>query len=105
MAEAELYEPIKRFLETQGYAVKGEVGACDIVAVREDEGPVVVELKERLTIVLVTHDLAQGRRVADWLGCLCLQDGAGELLETACCAELLENPRCRAVADFVRQST
>ena len=53
MAEEDLYEPIKLFLEAQGYEVKGEIGACDIVAVRDDETPVVVELKERLTLALV----------------------------------------------------
>lgn len=53
MSEVNLYAPIKRFLEAQGYTVKGEVGACDIVALRGDEGPVVVELKERLTLALV----------------------------------------------------
>ena len=53
MAEADLYGPIKAFLESQGYTVKGEIGACDIVAVRGDEGPVVVELKERLSLALV----------------------------------------------------
>jgi hypothetical protein len=51
--EVELYEPIRRFLLAQGYAVKGEIGACDVVAVRGDEGPVVVELKERLSLALV----------------------------------------------------
>jgi len=51
--EVDLYGPVKRFLEGQGYAVKGEIGACDIVAVRGDEGPVVVELKERLSLALV----------------------------------------------------
>jgi hypothetical protein len=53
MPEAELYAPVKRFLEAQGYQVKGEIGPCDVVAVRGDEGPVVVELKERLTLSLV----------------------------------------------------
>lgn len=53
MPEADLYDPIKRFLEAQGYDVKGEIGACDIVAVRDGEAPVVVELKERLTLALV----------------------------------------------------
>ncbi len=53
MPEVELYGPIKQFLEAQGYEVKGEIGPCDIVAVRGDEGPVVVELKERLTLALV----------------------------------------------------
>ena len=53
MAEVDLYGPIKQFLESQGYAVKGEIRACDIVAVRGDEGPVVVELKERLNLALL----------------------------------------------------
>lgn len=53
MSEVELYEPIKRFLEAQGYEVKGEIGACDVVAVRQDEDPVVVELKERFNLTLV----------------------------------------------------
>ncbi len=53
MPEADLYLPIKQFLEAQGYEVKGEVGACDVVALRGDEEPVVVELKERLTLTLV----------------------------------------------------
>jgi hypothetical protein len=53
MAEADLYRPIKQFLEAQGYTVKGEIGPCDVVAVRGDEGPVVVELKERLSLTLL----------------------------------------------------
>ena len=53
MPEIELYEPVRRFLEAQGYTVKGEIGPCDIVAVRGDEGPVVVELKERLSLALL----------------------------------------------------
>ena len=53
MSEVELYAPIKRFLENQGYIVKGEIGACDIVAVRGDDAPVIVELKERLNLALI----------------------------------------------------
>jgi len=53
MTEAYLYAPIKRYLEGQGYEVKGEIGHCDVVAVREDERPVVVELKESLTLALI----------------------------------------------------
>jgi len=33
MAEVDLYEPIKRFLEAQGYSVKGEIAPCEIVDV------------------------------------------------------------------------
>ena len=52
MLEADLYPPLKRFLESQGYEVKGEVGACDVVARQGDE-LVVVELKRTLTLKLV----------------------------------------------------
>lgn len=53
MSEVELYAPVKRYLERQGYVVKGEIGECDILAVRGDEPPVVVELKERLNLALL----------------------------------------------------
>ncbi len=43
--EADLYPPIKAYLQRQGYQVKGEVGAADVVARRRDEPPVIVELK------------------------------------------------------------
>lgn len=53
MTESDLYAPIKQFLEGQGYEVKGEIGPCDIVAVRGDEDPVIVELKEQLNLALL----------------------------------------------------
>jgi len=53
MTESDLYAPIKQFLEGQGYEVKGEIGPCDIVAVRGDEEPVIVELKEQLNLALL----------------------------------------------------
>ena len=53
MLESDLYPPVKRFLERQGYAVKGEIGACDVVAVRGDEPPVIVELKRAFGIELL----------------------------------------------------
>lgn len=53
MRETDLYPPVKAFLEGQGYTVKGEVGACDVVAVRKDDGLLVVELKLRVTLDLI----------------------------------------------------
>ncbi len=44
-SEAELYAPVKAFLEAQGYIVKAEIKGCDVVGVRGDEPPVIVELK------------------------------------------------------------
>jgi len=53
MKESDLYPPIKEFLESQGFSVKGEVESCDVVAVRGDEIPVVVELKLRLNLEVI----------------------------------------------------
>ena len=57
--ETDLYAPVKAFLEAQGYAVKGEVEGCDLVAVRSDETPVVVELKRSFTLGLVFQGIAR----------------------------------------------
>lgn len=50
MKESDLYEPVKQFLESQNYEVKGEVNDCDVVAVRGAEAPVVIELKLSLNL-------------------------------------------------------
>jgi hypothetical protein len=53
MPETDLYLPVKRYLEIQGYTVKAEVKGCDVVAVRGGEIPVIVELKQSLTLALL----------------------------------------------------
>lgn len=53
MKESDLYPPLKRFLESQDYEVKGEVEDCDAVAMRGEEAPVVVELKLFLNLEVV----------------------------------------------------
>ncbi|WP_417518787.1 DUF2161 domain-containing phosphodiesterase [Minwuia sp.] len=53
MRESDLYEPVKAYLEAQGYEVKAEIGDCDLMAVRGDEPPVVVELKLTFSLTLV----------------------------------------------------
>ncbi len=50
--EADLYAPIKAYLTRQGYTVKGEVGAVDVMAVRAGEDPVLIELKLGFTLAL-----------------------------------------------------
>ena len=52
LKESDLYLPVKRFLESQGYEVKGEVGDCDVAATRGNEELVVVELKLSLNLEL-----------------------------------------------------
>lgn len=62
--ETDLYEPIKRFLEGQGYEVKGEIGKVDVVACRGDEAPVVVELKTTFSLSLF-HQAVERLSVSD----------------------------------------
>jgi len=65
----------------------------------------ILRLKQRHTIVIVTHNVAQARRVTDWIACLCPRDGAGEIVESACCDAVLENPQCREVIDYLAHAT
>lgn len=53
--ETTLYPPVKHFLERLGFAVKGEVCGCDVVALKGDAPPIVVvtELKLSFNLELV----------------------------------------------------
>jgi len=55
--EATLYAPVKEFLESRGYEVKGEVRGCDLVAWRGGEPPIIVELKLRFSLALVLQGI------------------------------------------------
>ena len=57
--ETDLYAPIRAFLQAQGYEVKSEVGAADVVAVREAEEPVIVEMKTRFALALFHQGVAR----------------------------------------------
>ena len=53
--ETALYLPVKRFLENLGFAVKGEIGGCDLVGLSAGDPPVVVigELKLAFNLELI----------------------------------------------------
>jgi len=54
LTEASLYPATKRFLEGQGYEVKGEVAGCDVVGVRAAEGRLAIaEMKLGLSLELL----------------------------------------------------
>ena len=57
MKESDLYQPLKRYLETQGYEVKGEIQNCDVMAIREDEPPLVVELKLNFNLQVILQSV------------------------------------------------
>lgn len=62
--ESDLYLPVKRLLEGQGYVVKGEVGAADVVAMRDGDDPVIVELKTGFSLALF-HQAIQRQTITD----------------------------------------
>jgi hypothetical protein len=52
--ETTLYPPVKRFLESLGYSVKGEIGGCDLVGLRDDDRVIVIgELKLSFNLELL----------------------------------------------------
>ena len=59
LCETDLYPPVKAYLEAQGYEVKGEIGAVDVMAVRGDEDPVLVELKLGFSLTLLHQGVAR----------------------------------------------
>lgn len=59
MRETELYPALKSYLEGQGYEVKSEVGACDVVAMRGDADPLIVEMKTALSLSLFHQAVAR----------------------------------------------
>ncbi len=61
MKETDLYAPVKAFFEQQGYEVKAEVTDCDLVAIRESDPPVIVELKLSLSLDLLMQGIARQR--------------------------------------------
>ena len=62
--ETDLYAPVKALLEGQGYEVKGEIGAADVVAVRGAEDPVIVELKTAFSLSLF-HQAVERQAITD----------------------------------------
>ncbi|UUZ80776.1 hypothetical protein LJK88_39165 [Paenibacillus sp. P26] len=59
--ETELYAPVKAYLEELGYSVRGEVNHCDLVAIRGEEPPVIVELKKSFSIPLLLQAIDRSR--------------------------------------------
>ncbi len=61
LRETDLYPPVKLLLEGQGYEVKSEIGAADVVAVRDGDDPVVVELKTGFALSLFHQAIERQR--------------------------------------------
>ena len=63
LQETQLYHPLKFYLESQGYTVRGEVGRCDLAA-EKDGNLIVIELKLHPSLVLLAQ-AAERQEYAD----------------------------------------
>ncbi|MFO0698360.1 MAG: phosphate ABC transporter ATP-binding protein [Nitrospira sp.] len=61
----------------------------------------IVSLRGRYTILIVTHNLAQARRIADYAALFWVQNGAGRLIEVGPAKQLFEEPRDPLTAAYV----
>ena len=103
--EAALYGPVKALLEEQGYVVKGEIVGCDVVGIRGEQPPVVVELKRAFGLALVHQGIdrlaltdAVYLAVGAWpprlaaVRRLCRRVGLGLIVVAGDRAEIVEDP-------------
>ena len=70
----------------------------DAAAVIED---LISELSAEVTIVLVTHNLAQAKRIADRLALFWAVDGCGRLIETGSTADMFSRPKEKLTTDYL----
>jgi phosphate transport system ATP-binding protein len=61
----------------------------------------VVRLKGQYTIIIVTHNLAQARRIANYAGLFWLKEKVGKLIEFGQCDPLFNSPRDPLTAAYV----
>ncbi|MEQ8194948.1 MAG: phosphate ABC transporter ATP-binding protein [Rhodospirillales bacterium] len=59
------------------------------------------ELRGRYTIVIVTHNLAQARRIANYAAFFWVEDRIGTLVEFGQCKKLFETPENNLTASYV----
>ena len=78
--ESDLYLPVKGYLESLGFEVKGEIGGCDVLALRDGEPPllVVCELKLSFSFELVLQAVDRARACDEvWLAARASRNGKG----------------------------
>jgi phosphate transport system ATP-binding protein len=61
----------------------------------------IVGLRNRYTVLIVTHNLAQARRIADYAVLFWVQDGVGQLIEAGTATQIFEEPRESLTASYV----
>ena len=62
----------------------------------------IASLRPRYTVVIVTHNLAQARRIADFTAVFWVQDGCGRLTEFGPTPSIFEQPKDVLTAAYIR---
>lgn len=58
-------------------------------------------LQGRYTIVVVTHNLAQAQRIANYVGFFWQKDQSGSLIEFGKCQQIFEAPKHELTATYI----
>lgn len=61
----------------------------------------ILSLKNRYTVVVVTHNLSQARRISDQLVLFWVQEGSGCLIESGPTQQLFDNPQEELTAAYI----
>lgn len=64
----------------------------------------IVSLRGRYTVIIVTHNLAQARRMADHVALFWSVDGVGQLIETGSAQHIFESPQHEMTAAYISGS-
>jgi len=87
-------------LQPQALLMDEPCSALDPIAASRVES-LIKDLRERYTIVIVTHNLAQARRIADDVAVFWLHDGAGEIIEHGPTDSLFTHPVNPTTASYL----
>ena len=68
-------------------------------AVVED---LIMRLRSRYTVLIVTHNLAQARRIANYVAFFWVRESAGTLVEFGHCQQIFEEPLHSLTGDYIR---
>jgi phosphate transport system ATP-binding protein len=62
----------------------------------------IVRLKGRFTVIIVTHNLAQARRIANYAGFFWMKERIGKLIEFGHCHQVFDKPESQLTASYIR---
>ena len=64
----------------------------------------ILRLKTSHTILIVTHNIAQARRITDTLACVSIRDGVGQIVEQGEREQLLASPQTPELCEYLHAS-